>query len=67
MEQRVQGTLRIWAEQGAGLIRGEISLVEGQTLPEKTVAFLVPAEPRERTRCVLLRGPGKFGGTVLVE
>ena len=31
--------------QGAGLIRGEISLAEGQTLPEKTVAFLVPAEP----------------------
>ena len=33
--------------QGAGLIRGEISLAEGQTLPEKTVAYLVPAE-RER-------------------
>lgn len=32
--------------QGAGLIRGEISLAEGQTLPEKTVAFLVPAEPK---------------------
>ena len=31
--------------QGAGLIRGEISLAETQTLPEKTVAFLVPAEP----------------------
>ena len=31
--------------QGAGLIRGEISLAEGQTLPEKTVVFLVPAEP----------------------
>jgi hypothetical protein len=31
--------------QGAGLIRGEITLAEGQTLPEKTVAFLVPAEP----------------------
>lgn len=31
--------------QGAGLIRGEISLAEGQTLPEKTVAILVPAEP----------------------
>ena len=31
--------------QGAGLIRGEISLAEGQTLPERTVAFLVPAEP----------------------
>ena len=30
--------------QGAGLIRGEISLAKGQTLPEKTVAFLVPAE-----------------------
>lgn len=30
--------------QGAGLINGEISLAEGQTLPEKTVAFLVPAE-----------------------
>jgi hypothetical protein len=31
--------------QGAGLIRGEILMAEGQTLPEKTVAFLVPAEP----------------------
>lgn len=31
--------------QGAGLIRGETSLAEGQTLPEKTIAFLVPAEP----------------------
>ena len=31
--------------QGAGLVRGEISLAEGQTLPGKTVAFLIPAEP----------------------
>ena len=31
--------------RGAGSIRGEISLAEGQTVPEKTVAFLVPAEP----------------------
>jgi hypothetical protein len=31
--------------QGGGLIRGEVSLAEGQTLSEKTVAFLVPAEP----------------------
>jgi Carboxypeptidase regulatory-like domain len=31
--------------QGAGLINGEISLAAGQSLPEKTVAFLVPAEP----------------------
>lgn len=38
--------------QGAGSLYGEISLPEGQTLPEKTVAFLVPAEP-ERTDEVL--------------
>ena len=38
--------------QGAGSINGEISLAEGQTLPEKTVAFLVPAEP-ERADDVL--------------
>jgi hypothetical protein len=31
--------------QGAGFIRGKVSLGEGQTLPQKTVAFLVPAEP----------------------
>jgi hypothetical protein len=31
--------------QGAALIRGEISLADGQTLPEKLVAYLVPAEP----------------------
>jgi hypothetical protein len=31
--------------QGAALIRGEISLAEGQTLPEKLATFLVPAEP----------------------
>jgi Carboxypeptidase regulatory-like domain len=33
--------------QGAGLVRGEISLAEGQTLPEKLVAFLVPVEPEK--------------------
>jgi Carboxypeptidase regulatory-like domain len=38
--------------QGAGSINGEISLAEGQTLPEKTFAFLVPAEP-ERADDVL--------------
>ena len=38
--------------QGAALIRGEISLAEGQTLPEKLVAFLVPAES-ERAEEVL--------------
>lgn len=31
--------------QGAAFIRGEISLAEGQKLPEKLVAFLIPAEP----------------------
>jgi len=38
--------------QGAGLVRGEVSLTEGQKLPEKLVAFLVPAEP-ERADDVL--------------
>ena len=33
--------------QGAGLIRGELSLAEGQTIPDKTVVFLVPAEPEK--------------------
>ncbi len=31
--------------QGAGVVHGEITLAEGQTLPEKLVAFLIPAEP----------------------
>ena len=30
--------------QGASLVRGKISLAEGQTVPEKLVAFLVPTE-----------------------
>lgn len=30
--------------QGAGSVSGQVSLAEGQTLPEKLVAFLVPAE-----------------------
>ena len=38
--------------QGAGQVRGEISLAEGQKLPEKLVAYLVPAEP-ERADDVL--------------
>jgi hypothetical protein len=38
--------------QGAGLIRGAIPLAEGKTVPQKTVAFLVPAE-RERAEEVL--------------
>ena len=38
--------------QGAGSIRGEITIAEGQTLPEKFVAYLVPAE-RERAEEVL--------------
>ena len=38
--------------QGAALIRGEITLTEGQTFPEKLVAFLIPAEP-ERAEDVL--------------
>jgi hypothetical protein len=33
--------------QGAALVRGEIPLTEGQTLPEKLVAYLVPAEPEK--------------------
>ena len=33
--------------QGAGLVRGEIPLAEGQTVPEKLVAYLVPAEPEK--------------------
>ncbi len=31
--------------QGAALVRGMISLAEGQKLPEKLAVFLVPAEP----------------------
>ena len=38
--------------QGGGSIRGVIALAEGQTVPEKTVAFLVPAE-REKADEVL--------------
>jgi Carboxypeptidase regulatory-like domain len=45
-------TLTFTLAQGAGLVRGEITLAEGQKLPEKLVAFLVPAEP-ERAEDVL--------------
>ena len=45
-------TLTFTLAQGAGLVRGEISLAEGQKLPEKLVAYLVPAEP-ERAEEVL--------------
>ena len=45
-------TLTFTLAQGAALVRGEISLAEGQKLPEKLVAFLVPAEP-ERAEDVL--------------
>jgi hypothetical protein len=45
-------TLTFTLAQGAALVRGEISLAEGQKLPEKLVAFLVPAEP-ERSDNVL--------------
>lgn len=40
-------TLTFTLAQGAALVRGEISLAEGQKLPEKLVAFLVPAEPEK--------------------
>jgi hypothetical protein len=45
-------TLTFTLAQGAALVRGEISLAEGQKLPEKFVAYLVPAEP-ERADDVL--------------
>jgi len=45
-------TLTFTLAQGAGLVRGAISLAEGQKLPEKLVAYLVPAEP-ERAEDVL--------------
>jgi hypothetical protein len=45
-------TLTFTLAQGAGLVRGEITLAEGQKLPEKLVAYLVPAEP-ERAEEVL--------------
>ena len=50
------------------MIRGEIALAEGQTLPEKTVAFLVPSEP-ERADEVLryYAVSSEFGGRVLAE
>ena len=38
--------------QGAASVRGNISLAEGQTLPAKLVAYLIPAE-RERADDVL--------------
>jgi hypothetical protein len=38
--------------QGAGLVSGQISVAEGQALPEKLVAFLVPVE-LEKAREVL--------------
>ncbi|HJT27293.1 MAG TPA: carboxypeptidase-like regulatory domain-containing protein [Pyrinomonadaceae bacterium] len=37
-------TLTFTLAQGAALVRGEVSLAEGQKLPEKLVAYLVPAE-----------------------
>jgi len=45
-------TLTFILAQGAAYVRGEISLAEGQKLPQKLVAFLVPAEP-ERADDVL--------------
>ena len=33
--------------QGAGSVRAEITLAEEQTLPEKLVAYLIPAEPEK--------------------
>jgi carboxypeptidase family protein len=45
-------TLTFTLAQGAALVRGEISLAEGQKPPQKLVAFLVPAEP-ERAEDVL--------------
>ena len=45
-------TLTFTLAQGAGLVRGEIPLAEGQKPPEKLVAYLVPAEP-ERADDVL--------------
>ena len=33
--------------QGAGSVRGEVPIGEGQTLPEKLVAYLTPAEPEK--------------------
>lgn len=45
-------TLTVTIAQGAAYVRGEISVPEGQKLPEKLVAYLVPAEP-ERAEEVL--------------
>jgi Carboxypeptidase regulatory-like domain len=36
--------LTITIAQGAALVRGEITLAEGQTLPDKLTVYLVPAE-----------------------
>ena len=36
--------LTVTLAQGAGLVRGQIPLVEGETLPEKLSVYLVPAE-----------------------
>ena len=36
--------LTVTLAQGGGLIRGQITLAEGQTLPAKLTAYLVPAE-----------------------
>lgn len=45
-------TLTFTLAQGAGLVRGEITLAEGQKFPEKLVAYLVPVQP-ERADDVL--------------
>ena len=45
-------TLTVTLAQGAAYVRGEISLAEGQKLPNKLVAYLVPSEP-ERAEEVL--------------
>src|SRR5690349_18284696 len=39
--------LTLTLAQGAGSVRGEMTLAEGQTLPEKLVAYLIPAEPEK--------------------
>ena len=51
--------LTVTLAQGAGTLNGQIALQEGETLPERTVVYLVPAE-KERADDIL-----RFYGTAV--
>ena len=61
--------LTVTLAQGAGLVNGQISVAEGQVLPEKLVAFLVPAEVEKagavlRYYAVPVNSEGRFWASV---